>query len=82
MDVPSEFLPLFLCYGLVMTAGSTIGILWLCSSYFYNSSLTFLNCWWPLGNNQEKEIGAATDVFYKLQTNRAKSNVAFYGIDD
>ena len=82
MDVPSDFLPLFLCFGLVMTAGSTIGILWLCSSYFYNSSLTFLNCWWPLGCNQEKEIGAATDVFYKLQTNRAKPNVAFYGIDD
>ena len=82
MDTPSEFLPLFLCFALVMTAGSTIGILWLCSSYFYNSSLTFLNCWWPLGSNQEKEIGAATDVFYKLRTNRPKTNAAFNGIDD
>ena len=82
MDAPSEFLPLFLCFGLVITAGSTIGILWLCSSYFYNSSLTFLNCWWPLGSNQEKEFGAAKDVFYTLRNVRPKTSAAFYGIDD
>ena len=82
MDVPPEFLPLFLCLGLVMTAGSTIGILMLCSCYFYNSSLTFLNCWWALGSNQEKEFGAANDVFYILRNIRPKTDDTFYGIDD
>ena len=74
MDLVTTFLPLLVCGGLITAAGSTLGILWLCSTYFYSSSSTSLRCWWSFCGKQDTEMRAGKAVHFALRSNKIHSN--------
>ena len=83
MDGGSDFLPLFLCSGFILTAGATIGILGFCSTYFYHSWSTLFCTWWLPDNSQEKDPEAATNVLHTLQPKKYSwYGNTFYDVKD
>ena len=78
-----DFLPLFLCFGFVLTAGATVGFLWFCSTYFYQSWTPLFCSWWLLDDAKERDAEAATNVLHTLRPKNCNwVGSSFYDLKD
>ena len=77
-DSASDFLPLLLCSGLILTAAFTLGMLWLYSCYYYNfSGVSYYIGWFATSNEVHDTAGTKT-VLSNLRCDMSRRNNTLY----